>query len=66
VLDTAVHPGTGRKVFLLAQSYMPAQEMHVLRSPVDAALDPWYPLDFGSTLQTPEWTFAATQLMRFE
>ena len=66
VLDTAVHPRTGARVFLLAQSYMPAQSVHVLRNPGDAALSPWYPLDFGAELRTPEWTFRRTDLRRFE
>jgi len=65
VIDMAVEPRTGRKLFLLAQSYMPAQDVHILRNPADAALSPWYPLPFGSTLRTPEWTFRATDLKRF-
>ena len=65
VVDLAVHPRTGKKLFLLAQSYMPAQDIHVLKNPTDAALSPWYPLDFGTTLRTPEWTFRAADLKRF-
>jgi hypothetical protein len=63
VLDTARHPD-GRRAFLLAQSYMPAQEIHVLRNP-SRADGPWYDLDFGPELRTPEWTFAAGELRRF-
>jgi hypothetical protein len=63
VLDTARDERTGRRAFLLAQSYMPAQEIHVLRNP--ARSDPWYLADFGETLVTPEWTFARRELMRF-
>lgn len=66
VVDTAVHPRTGARVFLLAQSYMPAQSVHVLRNPGDAKLSPWYALDFGAELSTPEWTFRRTDLRRFE
>jgi len=65
VIDMAVEPRTGRKLFLLAQSYMPAQDVHVLRNPADAALSPWYPLPLGATLRTPEWNFRATDLKRF-
>ena len=32
VLDVAVNKKTGKKIFLLAQSYMPAQEIHILKS----------------------------------
>ena len=66
VVDTARHPRTGARVFLLAQSYMPAQSVHVLRNPGDASLSPWYALDFGTELRTPEWTFRRTDLRRFE
>jgi hypothetical protein len=66
VVDTAVHSRTGARVFLLAQSYMPAQSVHVLRNLEDAALSPWYALGFGAELRTPEWTFRRTDLRRFE
>lgn len=65
VVDMAHNPGTGKKVFLLAQSYMPAQDIHVLRNPSDRSLSPWYELDFGKTLGTPEWNFGRTGLMHF-
>ena len=63
VLDTARHPD-GRRAFLLAQSYMPAQEIHVLRNP-SRTDGPWYDLEFGPELRTPEWTFTAGELRRF-
>ncbi|MCD8041990.1 MAG: DUF4846 domain-containing protein [Tannerellaceae bacterium] len=67
VVDVAVHPATGKKVFLLAQSYMPAQHIHVLINPRNTALSPWYELEEQSTgkVYTPEWTFEKTDLMRF-
>jgi hypothetical protein len=63
VADLAVAPD-GTKVFLLAQSYMPAQEIHVLRNPTQRSLSPWYPVP-GGELRTPEWTFASSDLKRF-
>jgi len=65
VLDTATDPESGEVVFLLAQSYMPAQEIHVLRNPVDPDKSPWFSAWFGATLVTPEWTFDAENLKRF-
>ncbi|MFH1529450.1 MAG: DUF4846 domain-containing protein [Pseudomonadota bacterium] len=65
VLDTARDPESGEVVFLLAQSYMPAQEIHVLRNPVDPEKSPWFSAWFGATLVTPEWTFDAKNLKRF-
>ncbi|OYU81275.1 MAG: hypothetical protein CFE23_05800 [Flavobacterium sp. BFFFF1] len=64
VVDMAVNKDTHKKVFLLAQSYMPAQEIQVLKNN-NAGISPWYELDFGSTLYTPEWTFDASELKRF-
>lgn len=66
VLDMAENKSTGEKLFILAQGYMPAQEMHILKNPANAAGDPWYPVNFGETLSTPEWEFTKDQLMRFD
>ena len=65
VVDVAVRSGTGESVFLLAQSYMPAQDIHMLRNPCDGALSPWYAVPSDGTLRTPEWTFTCDQLKRF-
>jgi hypothetical protein len=64
-VDVAQHKNSGKKVFLLAQSYMPAQEIHVLKNPDDPALSPWYRLDFGETLRTPEWSFSKNDLVNW-
>jgi hypothetical protein len=61
VMDVA-RSSTGRTYFLLAQSYMPAQDMHVLRGPVAGA---WYELGSGTELRTPEWTFAWSDRRRW-
>lgn len=65
VVDLAADPKMGRKVFLLVQSYMPAQDVHILKNPSDPGLSPWYDLYFGDTLKTPEWTFKKEHLKRF-
>jgi hypothetical protein len=66
VVDMAENKQNGTKVFLLAQSFMPAQDIHVLKNPENAGLSPWYDLDFGRTLQTPEWLFKDTDLKYFD
>lgn len=66
VVDMAENSATGEKLFLLAQSYMPAQDIHILKNPRDGALSPWYSLNFGDELITPEWVFKKTELKRFE
>ncbi len=65
VVDVARNVRTGRRVFLLAQSYMPAQDIHILQNPAGGALGAWYDVDFGTKFRTPEWTFTAGQLRRF-
>lgn len=67
VVDVAVHPVTKKKVFLLAQSYMPAQQIHILVNPANRSLSPWYELGDGTAryLYTPEWTFDKSDLKRF-
>ncbi len=65
VVDMARNPRTGEKAFLLAQSYMPAQDMHILKNPCDSRLSPWYRIPLEHTVQTPEWIFRKTDLRCF-
>ena len=65
VVDVAVNPKNNQKIMLLAQSYMPAQEIQILKNPNNSSLSPWYAVDFGTSLKTPEWTFSSSQLKRF-
>lgn len=47
----------GKKAFLLAQGYMPAQEFHVLKNPLHET-DPWYyEEEIAYPFATPEYTF---------
>lgn len=66
VIDVAISPSNGKKVFLLAQSYMPAQDVHILKNKKDNELSPWYNCEFGTSLETPQWTFDKNQLMSFK
>ncbi len=54
------------KIFLLCQSYMPAQEIHILKNFNNKDLSPWYETDFEGDLETPEWTFSKSNLRRYE
>lgn len=64
IIDKAINSANGEAIYLLAQSYMPAQETHVLKNPHDANGNPWYTLDDGQ-INTPEWTFDSSQLKSF-
>lgn len=66
VVDMAMSPKTNKKIFMLAQSYMPAQETQILKNNNDTKLSPWYSTDFGDVLETPEWTFQRSELKRFQ
>ncbi|MGN6418022.1 MAG: DUF4846 domain-containing protein [Pseudobacter sp.] len=62
VMDVAVND-LGHKYYMLAQSYMPAQSIHILRNPADPEGGPWY--DAGQTnelITTPEWSFRKAEL----
>lgn len=65
VLDVAENLA-GRRYALLAQSYMPAQQPHVLRNVAAPALGAWFAVDpQAARFVTPEWTFAREELKRF-
>jgi hypothetical protein len=55
----------GEKLFLLAQSFQPAQEIQIIANPSNADISPWYHLKEGELL-TPEWRFMTSDLMRFK
>lgn len=62
VMDVAIN-AAGERRFLLAQSYMPAQSIHILKNP--GSNSPWYSNQFGNQLVTPEWTFQSGTLYRW-
>ena len=65
VVDVAENPATHQKFMLLAQSYMPAQDIHVLREEYGASA--WFPVGPASTaVSTPEWEFRTDELAGFE
>jgi Domain of unknown function (4846) len=64
VVDVAQN-AQGQQVFMLAQSYMPAQEIHVLKNLAEPGNSPWYVLNKGDELNTPEWRFAWSERKRW-
>lgn len=63
VLDVARN-ADGREVFLLAQSYMPAQQVHVLKNLAHPELGAWFERRTDRPLRTPEWDFQPADLGR--
>jgi hypothetical protein len=66
VMDVAEHKNTKEKIFLIAQSYMPAQDIHLLKNTNDTQNPFWYSVpQIKEMLNTPEWDFPADALRRF-
>ncbi len=64
VMDVAINTA-GKKVYLIAQSYMPAQDIHVLVNPMSPDLSPWYEVNDEEFIKTPEYTFTKHELKRW-
>ena len=72
VADMAVN-AAGEKRFLLVQSFMPAQDIHVLKPPAGHAgsgsarsdVSAWYATPISFPFVTPEWTFPEGSLKRW-
>jgi hypothetical protein len=66
VVDVAEHTVTGDRIFLLAQSYKPAQSLQILINPGDPNLSPWYSASaIDDKITTPEFIFYKRDLRRF-
>ncbi len=61
VMDIATN-SFGKKIYLLAQSYMPAQDIHVLINPMDERVSPWYEVNDEDIINTPEYRFYRNEL----
>ena len=64
VVDAALNENTGEKIFMLAQSYMPAQDIQILQG--DNEGSPWFSANIEDILDTPEWTFKVTDLKTWQ
>ncbi len=64
VMDVA-EGADGKKLYLLSQSYMPAQDIHLLVNPSDAGISPWYAVSDEAIIETPEYRFRKDELMRW-
>ena len=56
----------GKKLYLLAKGFTPAQSIHVLKNPFDPKISPWYELDVNSEqTKTARYLFKPTNLRSF-
>lgn len=56
----------GHKIYLLAQSYMPAQDIHIVVVPGKPLVHPWYAANSQGSIETPEWVFQKEHLRRWQ
>lgn len=62
VIVVDVAEGSEGKLFMLAQSYMPAQDIEILKNPNNPGMSPWFKASEMGILETPEWDFDWSQL----
>ncbi|MEZ4798766.1 MAG: DUF4846 domain-containing protein [Flavobacteriales bacterium] len=65
VVDMAMDTISKDVVFLLAQSYMPAQEIQILKNPNSNRLSPWYSSKIVSSLTTLRMGIEKNELKSF-
>lgn len=64
IVDEISHIKSGKKMYLLAQSYMPAQDLQILINPKTGGS--WYSFEKQQTIITPEWQFSISDLKCFQ
>lgn len=57
IVDVAINKKTNEKIFLLAQSFMPAQSIHIVKNLNDVNNSPWYFVNNEFEVKTPGYTF---------
>lgn len=56
----------GKRLYLLAESFMPAQDIHVLKNDSNPTISPWYELDVNAPKTvTAKYIFRPTSIKRF-
>lgn len=67
IMDIAEN-AEGEKIFMVAQSYMPAQQTQILKNQKEPDISPWYSLNKvvkDKVILTPEWKFNLSDLMEY-
>jgi len=63
VVDMAEN-SSGEKIFLLAQGFMPAQSIHIVKNPGNGQISLCYQFN-SSIIQIPNWKFQSTQFRQW-
>jgi hypothetical protein len=62
VIDVAINAQTKERIYMLAQSFMPAQSIHIVINPSDEKLSPWYMVNIDKSIITPGYIFSTGNL----
>ena len=65
VVDVAINNQTKKIIYMLAQSFMPAQSIHIVMNPKDGKLSPWYKVDTNNAIVTPGYIFSPNNLKKW-
>jgi hypothetical protein len=67
IIVDIVQDAAGNKAILVAQSYMPAQDIHIVTNPLKQSDSPWYKIDKNtSEFNFPEAYFTTGDIKRFK
>ena len=64
-MDDVAQNKNGQKAFMLAQSYMPAQDIHIVKNFGDATLSPWNEITESDEIITLQWIFTKQSLRKW-
>jgi len=64
IADMAVNSKTGEREVLLVEGFTPAQDAHVINNLAKPWRGSWFALKAGEGIDTPVWSFTASELHR--
>ena len=66
VADVVENKQMGKKMFMLLQGYMPAQDMHIVRNLSNETISPWYEMGNNEWINTPGYNFKVDELYKWK
>ncbi len=66
VADVVENKQNGKKMFMLLQGYMPAQDIHIVKNLSNEAISPWYEIENNEWINTPGYTFKIAELYKWK
>ncbi len=66
VADVVENKQNGKKMFMLLQGYMPAQDMHIVRNMGNETISPWYEIENNEWINTPGYNFKVAELYKWK